>query len=114
MVGAALAAQPASGSWRGSDRLPGGPPYYHLPRIVPVLSRALFGARLAVEVWLFELSGVASLSFPTSPPLGALEILIALYLRLGGSFGLPVGRGFAIRRAYLARSVNPQDGYLIP
>jgi hypothetical protein len=107
VAGAALAVEPRIRPLvRFEDRADGSL-YYHLPLVVPVLSLGLFLARLAVEIALFGLSAIAAFSFPTTLPLGALELLIAFDLLFGLSIGLLIGRGLAVRRAFLARSTTP-------
>jgi hypothetical protein len=114
VVGTALAAEPRIRRWVRFEDRAGGPPYYHLPLVVPVLSLGLFVVRLGVEIWMFGLSAVASFSFPTSLPLGSLVILIAFDLLFGASIGVLFGRGFAIRRAFLARSATVPPTTALP
>jgi len=103
VVGAARVAEPRIRRLVTFEDRPGGPPYYHLPLIVPVLSLVLFLVRLAVELWMFGLSAIGSFSFPTSLPLAALEVLIAFDLLFGASIGLLIGRGLAVRQAFRDR-----------
>jgi hypothetical protein len=107
VVVAALVAEPRVRRLVRFEDRGSGAPYYQLPLVVPILSLVLFVVRLAVEIWLFGLSAIASFSFPTTLPVGALEILIAFDLLFGASIGLLIGRGLAIRRAFLDRSGAP-------
>lgn len=88
---------------RGDGRV-----YYRLPWVVPGLTVVLFVVRAAVEIWQFGLAAIGSFTFPTSLSLGALEILIAFDLLYGGSIGLLVGRGLAVRAAFNARTSPSQ------
>ena len=103
VIGSALIAEPRIRRLVKFEERAGGVLYYHLPIVVPVLNLVLFVVRLGIEIWLFGLSTITSFQFPTSLPIGALEILIAFDLLFGISIGLLIGRGLAVHRAFLAR-----------
>ncbi len=103
VVGSALLAEPRIRPLVKFEERAGQQLYYHLPIIVPVLNLVLFIVRLGIELWLFGFSAITSFQFPTSLPLGALEILIAFDLLYGVSIGLLIGRGLAVHRAFLDR-----------
>lgn len=103
VVGSALLAEPRIRPLVKFEERAGPQLYYHLPIIVPILNLVLFVVRLGIELWLFGFSAITSFQFPTSLPLGALEILIAFDLLYGVSIGLLIGRGLAVHRAFLAR-----------
>jgi hypothetical protein len=110
IVGAVWVALPHVRARVTFERRGGGTLYYRLPLLIPVLSVVLFVARLGIEVGVFGLAAVGTISFPTSLPAGTLLVLIGADLTYGVSIGLLLGRGLGIRAAaerFLASEKRP-------
>jgi len=103
VVGAAMAIEPRVRAHVKFETRSDGRVYYRLPIVIPLLTLILFIVRVSVEILLFGLAALFSFSFPTSLPVSALILLIAVDLLYGASIGFVYGRGLAVRAAFLAR-----------